>query len=50
MPLFPTAVASAVKQIGADPADSSEVRLEKTILVSGSLAVIAAASLWGIIY
>jgi guanylate cyclase len=37
-------------RIGADPEDSDEVRLRKTLLVLGSLMFIAAGALWGVLY
>ncbi len=36
--------------VGADPQDSPELRLQKTMLVASSSMVIVAAALWGIIY
>ena len=39
-----------IGQIGADPNDSDEVRLRKTLLVLGSLMFIAAGTLWGLLY
>lgn len=37
-------------RIGADPDDSDEVRLQKTLLTLGSFLFIAAGALWGILY
>ena len=39
-----------IAQIGSDPDDSDEVRLQKTLLVLGSSLFIAAGVLWGLIY
>ena len=41
---------SFVPRIGADPTDSDEVRLEKTVLVGASLLIILAALIWGPLY
>lgn len=41
---------SQVARIGADPEDSGEVRLQKTLLTLGSLMFIAAGVMWGILY
>jgi adenylate cyclase len=41
---------SAVMNFGASPGDSDEERLRKRILVIGSLMLIAASTLWGLIY
>lgn len=43
-------VIAAVSRIGADPADSEEVRLQKTLLVGGSLMFILAGASWGVAY
>jgi adenylate cyclase len=37
-------------QIGADPNDSADVRLQKFLLVSGSFMFILAGALWGVLY
>lgn len=37
-------------RIGADPNDSDEARLQKTLLALGSFMFIAAGALWGLIY
>lgn len=37
-------------QIGADPHDSDEVRLHKSLLVLGALMFIAAGLGWGVMY
>ena len=37
-------------RIGADPADSAEVRLRKTLLVLISVLILPIALLWGAIY
>jgi hypothetical protein len=39
-----------IARIGSDPADSDEIRLQKTLLVLGSMMFIAAGALWGLIY
>ena len=39
-----------IARIGADPNDSDEVRLRKTLLVLGSMMFIAAGALWGLLY
>jgi adenylate cyclase len=39
-----------IAQIGRDPDDSGEVRLQKTLLILGSIMFIAAGVLWGFIY
>jgi adenylate cyclase len=39
-----------IAQIGSDPDDSDEVRLQKTLLSLGSIMFIAAGALWGLIY
>jgi adenylate cyclase len=39
-----------VANIGIDPRDSDEVRLQKTLLTLGSFMFIAAGALWGILY
>jgi guanylate cyclase len=41
---------SLIGWIGADQGDSNDIRLRKTILVSGSLLIILAAAVWGAIY
>lgn len=43
-------VLARVARIGADPHDSDEVRLQKTLLALGSFMFIAAGALWGLIY
>jgi guanylate cyclase len=37
-------------RIGTDPDDSDEVRLQKTLLILGSLMFILAGTLWGVLY
>jgi len=37
-------------QVGADPKDTDEVRLQKSLLVLGSFMFIIAGALWGILY
>jgi adenylate cyclase len=37
-------------RIGADPNDSDEVRLQKTLLIMGSFMFILAGTLWGLLY
>src|SRR5574339_430093 len=39
-----------VARIGADPEDSDEARLQKTLLTLGSFMFIAAGALWGLLY
>jgi adenylate cyclase len=39
-----------VARIGADPDDSDELRLQKTLLTLGSFMFILAGALWGILY
>lgn len=39
-----------ISRIGADPRDSEDLRLEKTLMVSVSLMIIAASFLWSAIY
>jgi guanylate cyclase len=39
-----------VARIGADPEDSDEARLQKTLLTLGSLMFIGAGTLWGVLY
>jgi guanylate cyclase len=39
-----------VARIGADPNDSDELRLQKTLMVTGAFMFIAAGLLWGLIY
>jgi len=39
-----------VAQIGADPHDSEDMRLQKTLLTIGSIMFILAGALWGILY
>jgi adenylate cyclase len=39
-----------IAQIGSDPNDRDEVRLQKTLLVLGSIMFIAAGAVWGLIY
>lgn len=41
---------SLASQIGADRGDSQEIRLEKTLLLLGSVMFIAAGALWGLMY
>jgi len=41
---------SWVNQIGSDPHDGEEVRLQKSLLVRISLMGIAAGAIWGVIY
>lgn len=37
-------------RIGADPADSDDVRLQKALMVGGALMFIGAGALWGLMY
>jgi adenylate cyclase len=39
-----------IARIGSDPDDSDEIRLQKTLLVFGSIMFIVAGALWGLIY
>jgi adenylate cyclase len=39
-----------INTLGTDPGDSDDVRLEKTLLVTGGIMVIAATALWGTVY
>ncbi|HEY3474262.1 MAG TPA: hypothetical protein VGK56_06590 [Anaerolineales bacterium] len=39
-----------VVRIGANPVDSDEVRLQKTLLTLGSFMFLAAGALWGVLY
>jgi adenylate cyclase len=39
-----------IARIGADPHDSDEVRLQKTLLTLGSFMFIAAGALWSVLY
>jgi len=39
-----------IDQIGADPSDSEEIRLRKSLLVRGSLMFMFAGAVWGIVY
>jgi hypothetical protein len=41
---------SLLARIGADPRDGDELRLQKTLLILGSLRFIAAGALWGLLY
>jgi len=50
LPDFPQKLLVWIARIGADPADSDEVRLQKTLLVGGSFMFIPAGVLWGIAY
>ena len=43
-------ITAAIGRIGLDPADTVDDRLQKTLLSSGCLAVILAASIWGAAY
>ena len=43
-------VVSIVSRVGADPNDSDDVRLQKTLLVSGSFMFILAGAAWGVMY
>lgn len=43
-------VLSIAGRIGADAGDSEEIRLQKTLLLLGSLMFIFAGALWGLIY
>ncbi|HEX6306029.1 MAG TPA: hypothetical protein VFZ76_17655, partial [Anaerolineales bacterium] len=36
--------------MGVDPDDPEEVRLEKTLLMTGMIMVIAATAVWGAVY
>lgn len=39
-----------IARIGADPADSDDVRLQKALMVGGALMFIGAGALWGLMY
>lgn len=41
---------SFASSVGADPHDSDDVRLQKSILVAASSMIIPAAALWGLLY
>jgi len=41
---------SAAMRIAADPGDSDELRLQKTLMVSGSTMILIAGFLWSLIY
>lgn len=41
---------ASLDRIGANPLDSSDVRLQKTLLVRASLFFIAAGAAWGVLY
>ena len=43
-------LASAVERIGADPNDEQEVRLQKRMVVAGSLMGVVAGTVWGLTY
>jgi guanylate cyclase len=43
-------IRSTISRIGADPGDSEDLRLEKTLMVSVSLMIIAASFLWSAMY
>jgi adenylate cyclase len=43
-------VFSKAAVLGIEPDDSDDIRLQKTLLVAGSLMVIAATALWGTVY
>jgi adenylate cyclase len=44
------ALAASVAEIGAAPQDSEEIRLQKQLLVAGSLMIALAALAWGLVY
>jgi adenylate cyclase len=46
----PKTLIPAMARIGANPADSEDVRLRKSLLVTGSLMFMAAGALWGVMY
>ena len=39
-----------LRQVGADPRDSGEVRSQKTLLATSALMVAPAGVIWGLIY
>jgi hypothetical protein len=43
-------IRTKISQIGANPEDNEDLRLEKMLMVSGSLMIIAVAYVWGGIY
>jgi adenylate cyclase len=43
-------VFSKATVLGIEPGDSDDIRLQKTLLVTGSLMVIAATAVWGTVY
>lgn len=43
-------IASILYNIGSEPGDSDEVRLQKALLVSGVSMIVVAAAIWGLIY
>lgn len=47
---FVARVAAAAVKIAADPEDSEELRLQKTLMVSGSTMIVIAGLLWSLIY
>lgn len=48
-PVIDKAISTAMR-IAADPADSDELKLQKTLMVSGSAMIAIAAFLWSLIY
>lgn len=49
-PGFVQTLLRAAGRIGADPADSDEVRIQKSLMVTGSFFFIGCGLLWGLIY
>ena len=47
---FVARVTAAAVKIAADPEDSEELRLQKTLMVSGSTMIVIAGLLWSLIY
>ena len=43
-------IRSRLARIGADPADTNDIRLQKTLLVTFTLLISSLATLWGILY
>ena len=50
LPPAPTRILWRIARIGAGPADTDEVRLQKTLLVASTLLMAPAGILWGAIY
>ncbi len=50
MQSFPIKFLRFLSRVGADPDDGDDVRLQKALLVGGSVMFIAAGALWGLMY